>query len=203
MGLSFHYSGEIRDKKKLPELIDEVKTFAETHKWPHKVFDSCFSDTTTYVPDIKSNLYGITFSPPECENVDVCFLESGKMSNLINQMIWSNPENAEEEKYLYMMSVKTQFAGIEVHTGLIDFFRHINIKYLKNFKLIDEGLYWETSDMKATKAQFDRYNDIFDTFELALKSIPPNSSENLLDYIERIAQRTDKYLKDNRNEDPS
>lgn len=56
MGLSFHYSGEIKDKEKLPELIEEVKTLAQSHHWKYEVYNTNFSqetDSTTSFPGIQ------------------------------------------------------------------------------------------------------------------------------------------------------
>ncbi|MBN1769584.1 MAG: hypothetical protein JXR50_06415 [Prolixibacteraceae bacterium] len=116
------------------------------------------------------------------------------MSNLVNLILWEQPQNAEEQKYLYMLSVKTQFADLEVHAVVIDFFRYISAKYLKNFTLSDEGQYWESKNKKVLQAQFDRYNSILDTFTLGLESIPPNTGENLESYLVRVAQRTNNHL---------
>jgi hypothetical protein len=199
MGLSFHYSGEINDKDKLPELIDEVKTLAQTHHWKYEIYNTDFSQKPINNEDIKHKLYGVSFTPSECEEVHICFLENGKMSNLVNLIFWSDPKKPEEKEYLYMMSVKTQYAGVEIHAVIIDFFRYISNKYLTSFYLSDEGQYWETNDKNVLKEQFERYNAIIDTFKLAIDSIPADPNEDLINYIERIAERTNKHInsKDN------
>lgn len=194
MGLSFHYSGKIKDKEKLPELIEEVKTLAQSHDWKYEVYNTGFAQAPADDEDIKHKLYGISFTPPGCEEVDICFLKNGKMSNLVNLIFWSQPKNTDEAEYLYMMSVKTQYAGLEVHAVIIDFFRYISTKYLNGFKLNDEGQYWETNDKNVLKEQFDKYNMIIDTFKLGLESIPANPDEDLTTYIKRVAERTNKHI---------
>lgn len=194
MGLSFYYSGEISDKEKLPGLIEAVKTMVQTHRWKYEIYNTDFSQEPKNGDGLKQKLYGISFTPPECEQVDICFLKNGKMSNLVNLILWEQPQNAEEQKYLYMLSVKTQFAGLEVHAVVIDFFRYISAKYLKNFTLSDEGQYWESKNKKVLQAQFDKYNSILDTFTLGLESIPPSAGEDLEDYLVRVARRTNNYL---------
>ncbi len=85
-----------------------------------------------------------------------------------------------------MLSVKTQFAGIETHALLIKLFRHISRKYLLDFYMSDEGYYWETDDLAKLKEQFMRYNTILDNFCLGLETIPKNASESLEDYLTRV-----------------
>jgi uncharacterized protein YsxB (DUF464 family) len=97
-----------------------------------------------------------------------------------------------------MLSVKTQYAGLETHAIIIDFFRFIATKYLKNFTISDEGQYWESNDKKVLQAQFERYNSILDTFTLGLETIAPSTNESLIEYIERVAHKTNNYLKNNK-----
>ena len=195
MGLSFHYCGEIKDKEKLSELIEEVKTLAQTHAWKYEIYNSNFSLNPTNEDDLRQKLYGISFTPPHCEEVDICFLENGKMSNLVNLISWGQSQKPKEQEYLYMLSVKTQYAGLETHAIIIDFFRFIAAKYLKNFTLTDEGTYWESNDLSALKTQFERYNSILDTLTLGLTTIAPSTNESLIEYLERVALKTNNYLK--------
>ncbi|MDD3877176.1 MAG: hypothetical protein PHT69_11175 [Bacteroidales bacterium] len=185
MGLSFHYSGRFNPKKSLKEMIEEVEDMCKTLNWKYHILDTEFPDsgfTDAYTDDV----YGIIFSPPECEAVPLTFLSNGRMSSLINLKAFGNSGNEDYKKYLYMLSVKTQFAGIETHALLIKFFRHISLKYLLDFHISDEGYYWETVDLEKLQGQFNTYNKILDNFCLGLEAIPKNESEDLEDYLIRV-----------------
>ncbi len=198
MGLSFHYSGTIKTKADLPLLIDEVETLAKTHKWEYQVFETRFHQNK-HPYDNGDCIYGISFTPPKSETVDICFAANGKMSSLLHQQMWKNSDLPNAEDYMYLLSVKTQSAGMQVHSIIIDFFRYISKKYLKDFELTDEGEYWETNDLQVLKKQFGRYNKIMGSFQLGMESTPPKSKENLIKYLERIAEKTDKYLRGRQN----
>ncbi|PRY98296.1 hypothetical protein [Marinilabilia salmonicolor] len=194
MGLSFHYSGAIKNREDLPSLIADVQTLAKTHDWEYQIFETSFPDNE--VPPYNEDLiYGISITPPKCETIDICFTQDGRMSSLLHLLMWKDSDPAEAEKYMYLLSVKTQFAGIDIHVIVIDFFRYISRQYLKNFTLTDEGNYWETSDMQVLKNQFDRFSRALDSFGLGLETTPPESKENLINYLERIAKKTDNFLK--------
>lgn len=194
MGLSFHYSGSIKERKHLSDLIADVQTLAKTHDWEYQIFETTFP-TRQIQTDDEDHIYGISITPPKCETIDVCFTPDGRMSSLLHQLMWKGSDPEEAEKYMYLLSVKTQFAGIDTHALIIDFFRYISRQYLKNFTLTDEGNYWETSDMHVLKKQFDKFTQAIDSFGLALEATPPESKENLMKYLERIAEKTNKYLK--------
>jgi hypothetical protein len=194
MGLSFHYSGAIKNREDLPNLVADVQTLAKTHHWDYQIFETTFPGNEVSSDD-EDLIFGISITPPKCETIDICFTPTGRMSSLLHQLMWKDCDPAEAEKYMYLLSVKTQFAGIDTHAIVIDFFRYISRQYLKNFTFTDDGKYWETSDMQILKNQFDRFSRALDSFGLALEATPPESKENLMNYVERIAEKTNNYLK--------
>lgn len=197
MGLSFHYRGVIKNKTDLPALIEEVETLAKTHDWEYFIFETSFPQKE-YMNNTEEDISGICFTPPKSETIDICFDANGRMSSLLHQQMWKNSDHPKAKNYMYLLSVKTQSAGMHVHSIIIDFFRYISKKYLKDFELTDEGKYWETQDLQVLKKQFDKYNNIMDSFQLGLESTPPESKENLIAYLERIAGKTHKYLRGKR-----
>jgi len=42
MGLTIHYHGRFRRNGLLPEMIDEIRDFAEIQKWDYHVFEHDF-----------------------------------------------------------------------------------------------------------------------------------------------------------------
>ena len=186
MGLSFHYNGKIADPEMLPGLIDEVQDIAKVHNWRYFVFDRQFTITDFGKLGHNENFYGICFTPPGCETVDICFLSNGRMSSITNLKFWGESTDPTEKEYLYMLSVKTQYASVELHQLLIHLFRYLNGKYLSDFNLYDEGDYWETNDAILLRTNFDKNMALINSFGSALELIPKESGEDIEAYLERI-----------------
>lgn len=195
MGLSFHYSGRIANPDSLADLIEEVEDIAKVHGWKYFVFDRQFPEDTIGKPDYNQRIYGICFTPPNCETVDVCFLSNGRMSSATNLQFWGKTDGQAEMDYLYMLSVKTQYTGIEIHQFLIQFFRYLNDKYFADFTMSDEGEYWETNDENVLKKNFKRYTELIDGFVSAIESIPMKAGEDIESYFLRLM----KEINDKKN----
>lgn len=189
MGLSFHYSGKIANPDSLPDLIDEVVDICKVYHWNYRVFERQFPENTVGKADYNSQLYGICFTPPECEIVNVCFLSNGRLSGPLLLQSWGNSTVKEEKEYLYMLSVKTQYAGVSIHRNIVQLFRYLNEKYLADFTMSDEGEYWETNDEEVLKENFKRYTDLIDGFALALESQQKEEGEDIVTYLLRMAQQ--------------
>lgn len=189
MGLSFHYSGRIVHPDSLPDLIDEVVDICKTFKWKYHVFEQQFPNDALGKEGHDQKLYGLCFTPPESETVSVCFLSNGRMSCPMLLQNWGNSPVKEQKKYLYWISVKTQYAGVEIHRNILQLFRYLKEKYLADFTMRDEGEYWETNDLELLKENFKRYTDLIDGFVLALESQSPEKGEDLETYLLRLAQQ--------------
>ena len=90
MGLSIHYSGEFEPKASLWQMIEEVKDIAEIYKWPYHVFEDGFPAGGLAKSEYDQSIYGICFTPPECETISLCFLSNGKMSSVANLKFYGN-----------------------------------------------------------------------------------------------------------------
>lgn len=195
MGLSFHYSGRIANPASLLDLIEEIEDIAKVHGWKYFVFDRQFSEDMIGKPDYNQRIYGICFTPPNCETVDICFLSNGRMSSAAHLQFWGKTDDQAEREYLYMLSVKTQYAGIEIHQFLIQLFRYLNGKYFADFTMSDEGEYWETNDLTLLKTNFKRYTELIDGFVSAIESIPIKAGEDVESYFLRLM----KEINDKKN----
>lgn len=196
MGLSFHYSGSIADPALLPELIDEIQDIANMYNWKYFVFEREFPENTFGKPDYnQKKIYGICITPPECETIPICFLSNGRMSNYSHLYFYGKTDDRPEHEYLYMLSVKTQYAGVELHQFVIQFFRYLNKKYFTDFKMSDEGSYWETNDLALLKKNFKRNLDFINSFASSLEYIPIQTGETMEFYFERLL----KLLHDKKN----
>ncbi|MBU1298583.1 MAG: hypothetical protein KJ666_11495 [Bacteroidetes bacterium] len=189
MGLSIHYSGIFNrglSGASLSEMIDEVQDIVEIYKWQYTIYEREFPPNSFDKEAYDDKIYGISFTPPECETINMCFLSNGRMSSLPNLKFFGNPTDETHKKYLYMLSVKTQFAGSNTHKLIIHLFKYLSEKYFQDFKVIDEGQYWETGDEKILEANFKRYNELMNLFGSALENIPIKSTETFEEYFERI-----------------
>lgn len=195
MGLSIHYSGRFNPAASLKAMIEEVKDIATIYKWEYFVFDNEFPADSLGKTTYSQRIYGICFTPPECETVDLCFLSNGRMSSAVNLKFYGNPKNKEEAEYLYMLSTKTQYAGIEIHKFVIHLLKFISKKYLLDFTLSDEGEYWETGDEKLLEENFKRYTGLLDGFVSSVQNYPIEPCESFEAYFERLLKQIQKNYK--------
>jgi len=196
MGLSFHYSGNIANPALLPELIEEIQDIAKMYNWKYVVFERQFPENAFGKIEYNQNIYGICFTPPNCETIDICFLSNGRMSSISHLKFFGKADDQEEQEYLYMLSVKTQYAGVELHQFVIQLFRYLNKKYFAEFKMSDEGSYWETNDLALLQSTFKRYTDLINGFASALEYIPVQTGETIETYFERLMKLLHDKKKD-------
>jgi hypothetical protein len=97
-----------------------------------------------------------------------------------------NDASEEDRQYLYMLSVKTQYAGMEIHILIIRILKYISKKYFQYLSVDDEGMYWGTSDENILKDKFNQYTALINSVSNAMQSIPIQPGENLEDYFKRI-----------------
>src|SRR5258706_14932408 len=122
MGLSIHYSGKIKDTGLIPKLVDEVRDVCATLKWQYHLFDD-------------ELMKGICFSPENCEPLFITFSKTGELCSPILLQYDLHPATT--------ISVKTQFAGLDIQKAVIKLLKHLKTKYFSEFELYDEGGYWE------------------------------------------------------------
>jgi hypothetical protein len=111
------------------------------------------------------------------------------MSNPLQLQFFGKSKNKADQSYLYILSVKTQTAGIEIHKLIIHLFKHLSKKYLKSFALNDEGQYWEIGDEILLQETFKRYTDLLDSFSSAIEYYPMKKGETFETYFERLTQQ--------------
>jgi hypothetical protein len=168
MGLSIHYSGKIKDATLIAPLVEEVQDVCTILKWNYHLYDD-------------ENVKGMSFSPPECEPVFLTFLNNELCSPILLQYNISPATT---------ISVKTQYAGIEMHKALIKLMRHLKEIYFQEFELSDEGGYWDNLDEEKLNQQFKKYNYLLHKVTEHLKDF--KGDEN--DTAESLADRLEKFL---------
>jgi hypothetical protein len=169
MGLSFHYSGKIKNRASISALVEEAQDVCTILQWNYHLYND---------EDVK----GISFSPPECEPVFLVFNNKNELCSPVMMQYDVHPATT--------ISVKTQFAGIEIHKAVIKLLKHLKEVYLTEFELFDEGGYWEALDEEKLNRQFNRYNYILSKVTEQLKDF--KAGEN--DTAASLAERLEKFL---------
>jgi hypothetical protein len=187
MGLSIHYNGRFNTVSSLSEMIDEVEDIAKVYNWKYYIFEREFPGTG-YDKNYNDKIYGICFSPPECEPIWFTFLSNRRMSNPVNLQFFGNSEREEDKRFLYLVSTKTQYTGQETHMIIIHLFKYFSKKYFTEFEMTDEGKYWETGDEIILRETFSRYIKLLDMVCDGLKNFPRNADETLEEYLLRLME---------------
>ncbi len=189
MGLSIYYRGSFNKNSSLSKMIEEVKDIAEIYKWPYYIFEKEFPAGSFHTSTHNDELYGISFTPPGCETVSLCFLSNGRMSGPLELQLYGNSRDKKEQEYLYMLSVKTQYAGEQIHKLIIHLLRHVSNTYLVDFFLKDEGEYWETGDEKLLEQNFKLYNRLLNIVGDTFENNPLMPGESFDEYFERVLKQ--------------
>lgn len=189
MGLSIHYSGNLKNANLLTNLIEEVQDVAKAHGWKYHIFETFFPNNKFDVKSGFDEIYGISFTPTDCETISITFLANGVMVCPSTMYFFTNSITKQKREFIYTISVKTQYAGVKVHQFIILFFKYLEGKYFSNFKLFDESGYWETNDEEKMKTQFENYTALLDNFALAMETFPVQKDENIIVYFERLMKQ--------------
>ncbi|HYW96581.1 MAG TPA: hypothetical protein VE870_13385 [Bacteroidales bacterium] len=192
--MTIHYSGRFKEGASLSKMIREVQDVAEANNWKFHVFNPEFPHDIP--PGVDKNLYGIIFSPPECEPVCLTFLSNKRMTGPTQVEHFLEAPNEEERKFAYMLFTKTQYAGTDIHKRIIHLFKYLDKQYFDEFEVHDEGKYWETGDSHILEKTYRKYCNAIDSFNDALQNLPNKEGENLEEYLMRLARMVNKGKKD-------
>jgi hypothetical protein len=200
MGLTIHYEGRFNPDCSLQQMVDELLDIAKIHHWTYDIFETNFPmkngnfvATDKYDYDTE-NIYGIAIGPPDSEGLYFTFLSNGYTSMPTSLEFWGKETNRERREYVFGSFTKTQFAGAKMHQAIIHLFRYITQKYYLEFKMSDETGYWKHNDEKKLNEAFSYSNRIIDALQDRLENTPKASGEDLIAFINRIAEETKKGL---------
>jgi hypothetical protein len=181
MGVSIHYSGQLKEAAQLPLLIEEVEDIAKILEWKYTTFLRAYPNNEfEAIPS--DNDYGIMVSPPECEPVVFIFDYEGHLYSPWLKQYFT------DRFYIYNISTKTQFAGADIHIKVIELMKHLNRKYLCNFTMLDEADYWETGNRKTVEEKISFLGDKINQLTVGLKNTKMKDGETMEDFIRRIAE---------------
>jgi hypothetical protein len=173
MGLTFHYSGKVRDHKQIDLLIEEVTDLCKGLNWKYTVLND-------------EKIKGILVTAPESEALWFTFTPDGRTCDVVN-LQYSDAG----DKFYSLCHTKTQYAGPEVHMTLVKMLRYMSDKYYSEIEVTDEGEYWETGNEQNLREIFARYTEIINLFAEKLEQmerVPGESTEELVDRIEQMAK---------------
>ncbi|MFH2143218.1 MAG: hypothetical protein ABIJ97_12400 [Bacteroidota bacterium] len=101
MGLTIYYSGRFNPEFSLMEMIEEVKDICEIQQWKYKIINKEFP-ILPFPDEYNGEIYGMCFTPPECETVSLEFLSNGRMSGSHLLHFYGSSEHEKEKEFLYM-----------------------------------------------------------------------------------------------------
>jgi hypothetical protein len=181
MGVSIHYSGQLKDAALLPLLVEEVEDIAKILGWTCTIFLREYPNNQ-FEKTASDNDYGIMVSPEGCEPVVFVFDGKGHIYAPWLKQFYKEPYP------IYNISTKTQFAGADTHIIVIELMRHFNKKYLKSFTMIDEAEYWETGNKAMVEEKISFLGKKIKEFANGLENTKMKEGKTMEDFIKRIAE---------------
>lgn len=195
MGLSIHYSGRIKEAESLPFLIEEVSDICKVYDWKFDIYETQFPNNTLENRLCFNQIFGISFTPTNSETISLAFLSNGVMVCPARILFFADSQDETERSYVFYNSVKTQYAGVEMHQLIIHIFKYLNDKYFDDFQLQDESGYWETGDEGLMRKKFNEYDALIDNFALSIQTFPLKPGESLTSYFEKMIRHVDSLKK--------
>jgi hypothetical protein len=113
MGVSIHYSGQLKNATLLPLLVQEVEDIAKILGWTCTTFLSEYPNNQFEAIGSNNN-YGIKLLPLGCEPLVFVFDYEGRLYSPWLKQYFT------ERFYIYNNSTKTQIAGANVHIKVVE-----------------------------------------------------------------------------------
>jgi hypothetical protein len=178
MGVSIHYRGRVADIQNIKTICDELAAIADKMNWHYTRLDEDWTqsaDATIEVTEQGSQItghlplkgIGITLKP-KCETLQFFFDSNGNLRDPIS-MVNIREETLTPEDYL--ISVKTQYAGPQIHIWIIGLLKYLKKFYLPDLEVQDEGAYWETGNFEVLKEKMDFVGEKIAAVSAALSGV--------------------------------
>jgi hypothetical protein len=150
------------------------------------MYETCFPNNALDEKESFEKIYGIHFTPTNCETVDITFLSNGVMVNPGGVAFFADSKNELQRLCISTNFVKTQYAGVLIHQLIIQLFKYLNDKYFAQFEMSDDSHYWETGDENIMRENFKKYDALLDNFVLGIQTFPVNKGETMVAYFDRV-----------------
>lgn len=155
MGITIHFKGQLKSPDTYDELLELAQTTASAKAWS---VEPIASDHVT--------LLRVTDDEQDWN------YEGPVKGAVLHVHPDAEPLRLEFDQDLYIQEyVKTQFAGPAAHIAIIDLLRQIEPLFL-DFRVDDEGEYWETEDESVLEEHIVNCRDLIED----LRAQHPNSS---------------------------
>jgi hypothetical protein len=190
MSLSFQYSGRLKDAASLSSLIDEVIDICDILEWKYDVYTESYVDQKFVLP-LDNIVYGITFTPDECDTLCFAFDSQGRImvpwlkdiikqndgeikvitvqlkidSDKIEPSFSERSEQFNPDFLIYKVHVKTEITNVPFYAKILDLIRYLSDKYLTEFELYDDSNYWESRDLTVINDKKDSLTEFINLFQ--------------------------------------
>ena len=179
MGVTIHYRGKLNSTDLKDSICEELADIAKEMEWELDL-----------ISEEEDNVKGIVMSPhPKSEPLSLLFGADGTLKDFRPYIY--NKKNKKKIDDTFA-SIKTQFAPVEIHIAVIKLLKYLKKKYIRNLKVLDEGLYWDTGDEKVLAEKISFLNKMMDKLEGLLNEV--NTDEN--DTAETYLLKLEKLLKE-------
>jgi len=207
MGVTIHYRGKLGDINTLVALCDELTMVAAKMDWSYRRLDEDWSEPASASIEAVERgarirghlpLKGISLAVhPQCESLCFFFDSNGSLCDPISKVRICQDDLKPKEAWV---SVKTQFAGPEIHIWIIGLLKYLEKHFITDLEINDEGEYWETADPERLKAKMDFINDKIDALSNELSRVSSEhidkfSPDELASTIEALVRN--KFKKNN------
>jgi predicted DNA-binding protein YlxM (UPF0122 family) len=197
MGVCIHYKGTLTDKKQIRPFINELEDIARSVNWKYRLLDEDWSKTPDaeliknsaeeLVIEGSTSLKGILLSLHEdSESLAFCFDAAGQMTTPVQVALRAELAYLGNSSWV---SVKTQFAGPDVHVAMVRLLRYLKRKYLHDLEVRDDTGYWETGDYQAVVNNINRVNQAIDAVSDQLESANLQSEKDIVEQIEEALRK--------------
>lgn len=152
MGITIFFSGQLKNEESFQQLMQTALAHAEEKEWPYHYVeeesDSIFYVKNDEVVEYNGPTRGMLIQPhKDAETLRLIF-----------------------DNKLYLHSfIKTQFAPIQTHVEVIDFLRTIESRF-ENFKVMDEGEYYETDDLELLRQKLNQLSGLINKTEKLIEN---------------------------------
>jgi len=185
MGIGIHYSGKIDPNASLPNLIGDVEAMTNDYGWEQIVYGEAFP-SNRLDDSYSDKIYGVAVIPPDCDPLFLCFLSNGRMSSPLHLETFGYSDDLIHKEYLYMLSVNTLQAGVDVHVKLIEILKHVSSLYLSNFEINDEGGYWDSGNKDLLTEAFFHRMQLMELLPSHQISASWTSTESIRQYLNHV-----------------
>lgn len=162
MGITIHYRGRLNDINRLGALCEELADIADSMNWRSAMLDDDWSQPAKarlrHTPegvhiDGHLALKGIQISPGQgAESLPFFFDLNGRLLCPMTMILLLDGTLDPKDAWV---SVKTQFAPPEVHVWIVGLLKYLRKRYIWDLEVNDEGLYWETGDIRLLKQRMN------------------------------------------------